>query len=198
VLIFRPGFVTGNSKTGMWFPTDFLPRLFKSCIQLGMIPDWSSPAHGVDLLPVDYVANTIVQITTSQAQSKNPIIANLSQINTTPLASLLKSFASLYDEKGTPPKVVSHEEWVEALLQAKEGNALMELTHLFSSPSFGFGTAQADGADFKRMVASCARGEKNAEYYSQVTSLDHLLPIYVAWMKEIEQAHHSTFVPMRA
>jgi len=167
-------------------------------MQLDRIPDWSSPAHGVDLLPVDFVADTIVQITTSQAQSKNPMIANLSQINTTPLASLVKSFASLYDEKGTPPVVVSHEEWVEALVNAREGNALTELTHLFSSPSSsGFGTAQADGAYFKRLLASCSSGEMK-EGYSEVTSVSRLLPIYVAWMKEIEQAPHSAFIPQRS
>lgn len=40
VTIFRPGYVTGDSKTGVMNTDDYLVRLLKGCIQLGKVGLW--------------------------------------------------------------------------------------------------------------------------------------------------------------
>ena len=50
--VYRPGLISGNSKTGVTNGDDFYMRLLKGCIQLGASPDW--PAK-MPLCPVDMV-----------------------------------------------------------------------------------------------------------------------------------------------
>ena len=59
IAIIRPGYIVGDSRTGVSNTDDFLWRLFKGCIQLGQIPTMSNV---VNLCPVDFVAQSIGQI----------------------------------------------------------------------------------------------------------------------------------------
>jgi len=59
--IYRPGYVTGHSKTGVWNTDDFLCRLLKGCVQLGKAPE-IDPTIPVDMSPVDYVSGAIVHL----------------------------------------------------------------------------------------------------------------------------------------
>ncbi|KAL0489141.1 L-2-aminoadipate reductase LYS2 [Acrasis kona] len=58
--IYRPGYVTGHSLTGVWNPDDFLCRMIKGCIQLKMYPDL--PHSKLDMSPVDFVSGAIVHL----------------------------------------------------------------------------------------------------------------------------------------
>ncbi|KAH8101926.1 alpha-aminoadipate reductase Lys1p [Cristinia sonorae] len=51
--IVRPGYVVGDSKSGVTNTDDFVWRLVKGCIQLGLIPDINNT---INLVPVDHVA----------------------------------------------------------------------------------------------------------------------------------------------
>ncbi|EMD34789.1 hypothetical protein CERSUDRAFT_107385 [Gelatoporia subvermispora B] len=51
--IVRPGYVVGDSETAVTNTDDFLWRMVKGCIQLGLIPDINNT---VNMVPVDYVA----------------------------------------------------------------------------------------------------------------------------------------------
>ncbi|KAI9833381.1 MAG: large subunit of alpha-aminoadipate reductase [Phylliscum demangeonii] len=55
--IVRPGYVLGDSHTGVTNTDDFLIRLLKACVQLGARPDL---AHTINMVPVNHVARTIV------------------------------------------------------------------------------------------------------------------------------------------
>lgn len=55
--IIRPGYVLGDSKTGVTNTDDFLIRLLKGCIQLGTRPNMNNT---VNMVPVDHVARTVV------------------------------------------------------------------------------------------------------------------------------------------
>lgn len=59
VRIYRPGFVTGDSTTGIWNTDDFLARMIKGCIQLGSAPDMDAM---IEMVPVDYVSKAIVHL----------------------------------------------------------------------------------------------------------------------------------------
>lgn len=55
--IVRPGYVFGDSKTGVMNTDDFLARMMKGCIQLGSIPNIHNT---VNMVPVDHVARVVV------------------------------------------------------------------------------------------------------------------------------------------
>jgi L-aminoadipate-semialdehyde dehydrogenase len=58
--IYRCGYVTGHSQTGVWNPDDYLCRMIKGCIQMGVFPDF--PTTKLDLSPVDFVSRAIVYL----------------------------------------------------------------------------------------------------------------------------------------
>lgn len=69
--VVRPGYVLGDSKTGVTNTDDFLIRLLKGCIQLGSRPNMNNT---VNMVPVDHVARTVVACTfhpSSAAQTIN-------------------------------------------------------------------------------------------------------------------------------
>ena len=59
VTIYRPGRVTGHSRTGAWNTDDLVCRTLKGCIRLGAAPHLEPL---IDLTPVDYVSGAIVDL----------------------------------------------------------------------------------------------------------------------------------------
>ncbi|CAG8749994.1 12961_t:CDS:2, partial [Ambispora leptoticha] len=57
--IVRPGYIVGDSRTGVTNTDDFIWRLIKGCIQLGLIP---TIHNTINMCPVDYVADCVAQI----------------------------------------------------------------------------------------------------------------------------------------
>ncbi len=55
--IIRPGYVLGDSKTGVTNTDDFLIRMLKGCVQLTMRPNINNT---VNMVPVNHVARTVV------------------------------------------------------------------------------------------------------------------------------------------
>jgi len=53
VAIVRPGYVMGDSRSAVTNTDDFIWRLVKGCIQLGLVPDINNT---VNMVPVDHVA----------------------------------------------------------------------------------------------------------------------------------------------
>lgn len=60
--IIRPGYIVGDSQTGVGNTDDFLWRLVKGCIQLGKVPKISNI---VNMCPVDYVASSVISVLSS-------------------------------------------------------------------------------------------------------------------------------------
>ncbi|PIA17948.1 large subunit of L-aminoadipate-semialdehyde dehydrogenase [Coemansia reversa NRRL 1564] len=58
VTIVRPGYVLGHSRTGATNADDFIWRLAKGCVQVGLSPIM---ANAVNICPVDYVARVVVE-----------------------------------------------------------------------------------------------------------------------------------------
>jgi L-aminoadipate-semialdehyde dehydrogenase len=57
--IIRPGYILGDSNTGVTNADDFIWRLVKGCVQLGRVPVMHNV---VNICPVDYVAAATVEI----------------------------------------------------------------------------------------------------------------------------------------
>lgn len=63
IAVYRPGFITGHSKTGACNPDDFFSRLIHSCAEIGCYP--LLPNQRKEFVPVDYVNAIILHIATS-------------------------------------------------------------------------------------------------------------------------------------
>jgi thioester reductase-like protein len=59
VCIYRPGLITGHSRTGISNTEDFTCKLIKSWIKIGSAPDLDAT---MDMTPVDYVSSAIVHL----------------------------------------------------------------------------------------------------------------------------------------
>lgn len=59
VTIYRPSFIIGDSRSGVWNAQDYLCRLFDACIRLGQAPEEN---HVMNMVSVDYVSQAIVHL----------------------------------------------------------------------------------------------------------------------------------------
>ncbi|KAJ5746498.1 NRPS-like enzyme [Penicillium odoratum] len=60
IAVYRPGFITGHSQTGVCNPDDFFSRLILACEQMGCYP--RLPNQRKEFVPVDYVNGIILQV----------------------------------------------------------------------------------------------------------------------------------------
>ncbi|KAI8816133.1 uncharacterized protein EV422DRAFT_546899 [Fimicolochytrium jonesii] len=60
--IFRAGQLSADSKHGVWNKTDFWVGVVASGINLGVLPELPATADDIDWMPVDYAANSILQL----------------------------------------------------------------------------------------------------------------------------------------
>jgi thioester reductase-like protein len=65
--VYRPGFIMGDSRTGIGNQNDFVARLVKGCIALGGCP--ALPRQGRQFVPVDYVSAALLRIASDRYQS---------------------------------------------------------------------------------------------------------------------------------
>ena len=65
VSIYRPGRISGDSRTGVCQTEDFFWRIVKACVQSGYVPEMDMK---VDLVPVDYVCKAIVHLSKQPEQ----------------------------------------------------------------------------------------------------------------------------------
>jgi amino acid adenylation domain-containing protein/thioester reductase-like protein len=107
ICIYRPGRITGHSKTGLWNPNDFMCNMIKSCIQLGSVPDI---AELVDMTPVDYVSKAVVHLSREKTLlGKAFHLVNPYPIDLKDLVNWVRSF-------GYPLRLVSYRKWREDLI----------------------------------------------------------------------------------
>eukprot|EP00455_Lapot_gusevi_P033593 TRINITY_DN3675_c0_g1_i1.p1 TRINITY_DN3675_c0_g1~~TRINITY_DN3675_c0_g1_i1.p1 ORF type:complete len:1144 (-),score=367.23 TRINITY_DN3675_c0_g1_i1:115-3546(-) len=117
VVIYRPGRITGDQKTGVASIEDFMCRMTKGCLQMEMAPDldWL-----LDMTPVDFVSQAIVHLsqttsyylprTTSPAFCPTYHLCNPSPLPWPKLIEWLRSF-------GYAIRQVPYTQWRERLLQ---------------------------------------------------------------------------------
>lgn len=106
--IVRPGYVLGDSKTGVTNTDDFLIRMLKGCVQLGTRPNIN---NNVNMVPVDHVARTVVACAFHPATAEGVCVA---QITGHPRLRFNQYLAAL-ETYGYAAKVVDYVPWASSL-----------------------------------------------------------------------------------
>ena len=125
VCIYRPGRISGHSKTGVCNPGDHTYRMIKGCIQLGSMPNLNIK---LNLSPVDYVSKGIVYLS-RQKESLGKAF-HLLNPQPLPLSEMVNYICSL----GYPIEQVPYEWWRSQLIDTEVSpeNALYPLISIFS------------------------------------------------------------------
>ncbi|KAI0895038.1 large subunit of L-aminoadipate-semialdehyde dehydrogenase [Annulohypoxylon nitens] len=128
--VVRPGYVLGDSQTGVCNVDDFLIRMLKGCIQLSARP---RIINTVNAVPVNHVARVVV------AASLNPLQGGVNVIHVTAHPRLrMNEYLSILEYYGYKAPEVSYDSWKEelerfvsagALEKDQEQHALMPLAH---------------------------------------------------------------------
>ena len=63
VVVYRPGVLSGDSRTGIGNTRDMIWNLIRACVQMGTTPTGDKP---LDIVPVDYVAAGIVRLSLTE------------------------------------------------------------------------------------------------------------------------------------
>ncbi|KAF9226319.1 alpha-aminoadipate reductase Lys1p [Gyrodon lividus] len=123
--IVRPGYVVGDSKTAVTNTDDFIWRMVKGCVQLGLVPDINNT---VNMVPVDHVARctslAAVAPLPNATQSVLHIVAN-------PLPTFNMLLSSLADY-GFSTQQCEYLVWrreLEKHVMEVQDNALFPLLH---------------------------------------------------------------------
>jgi thioester reductase-like protein len=123
VSIYRPGRITGHSRTGVWSPDDALYQLIKGWVQLGVVPEMGVDVK-LDMTPVDYVSRAIVHL--SLQKDSSGAAFHLLNPEPLPLGRLIEWMRSF----GYRLRPISFEQWqtevigLVAKLVGKDGASL--------------------------------------------------------------------------
>ncbi|MDQ0208337.1 amino acid adenylation domain-containing protein [Alkalicoccobacillus murimartini] len=120
--VFRPGFIMGDSNTGVNNTEDYVARMIKGCIQLGTYPHL--PRQRKEFVPVNFVAKAIREI------CLNPNNFGKAYHLTPPAQSidLEDFFIEINSTFGYSLKEVSYKEWVSQLIQDTKNSSDNALT----------------------------------------------------------------------
>ncbi len=110
VAIYRPGRLTGHSRTGIWQTDDLLCRQMKGIIQLGSIPAIIA-SDVLEMIPVDYISQSIVALST-QASSTGQIFHLWN-----PSCASVSEMVTWINDFGYPVQQVPYDIWHTALQQ---------------------------------------------------------------------------------
>lgn len=126
-IIFRPGLISGDSRTGLSNVTDAVCRMIKGCIQLGSVPDMEMLIY---LTPVDFVVRSLVHLSLQEASSGE----TFHLVTSTP--TTWNQIVEALLAQGYPLRRLPYERWLRELRKAARtgsAEALTPLLHYFSS-----------------------------------------------------------------
>lgn len=137
VYIYRPGFISGDSQTGICNTADLLRRMLKGCIQMGKTPDLDIM---MDMTPVDYVSQAIVHL----SKQKELVGKAFHLVNPHPIPwnHLFDFIRSL----GYSLERIPYKQWNFELLKLVENsteNALHPLIGLFADEAVSLQTVRS-------------------------------------------------------
>jgi formyltetrahydrofolate-dependent phosphoribosylglycinamide formyltransferase len=122
--VVRPGYIVGDTVSGVTNTDDFLIRLVKGCIQVGAYPNIHNP---VNMVPVDHVARVVA------ACALNPPTDQLSVAHVTGHPrSRFADFLGLLSHFGFNVQQQDYLQWknaLEAHVESSKENALYPLLH---------------------------------------------------------------------
>ncbi len=108
--VYRPGFIMGDSITGVGNPKDFVSRLIRGCIAIGAYP--KLPRQSKEFVPVDYVSAALLTI----AQDNKNLGRAYHLVPPDPTRSVdLDTFFELLSAMGYSLQKLPYTEWVKRL-----------------------------------------------------------------------------------
>jgi thioester reductase-like protein len=127
ISVYRPGRVSGDSANGACQSNDFLWRLAKICIQMGLVPDVHTT---VNVVPVDYVSRSIVHLSqTPMARDKAFHIVSPVSTRFTDLVDWMRAY-------GYRLTTVPHDVWLDQLREVAQDSAELAIfSLLLGAPS---------------------------------------------------------------
>lgn len=114
ICIYRPGIMSGHSRTGNFNPNDFLYILSKSCIMVGGFPDVDLT---IDLTPVDFASKAIVYL----SRQKRSLGRNYHIVNPNPLKT--GSISNLFGKYGYDLKRIPYKQWLDELIKLRRSSS---------------------------------------------------------------------------
>lgn len=178
---YRPGQVTGDSRTGACDTELFVCGMMKSCIQLGLGPD---PDMMVEMVPVDFVARAVAKL--SRSPEALGRVFHLPSENAAHWVELI----DMINDCGYPLRRVPYGEWFQALNEAvkqSEENALIPFLPLFGEDGPAEDLAYQNGNpvfECERMKAALAGSGIECPPVSM-----ELLRTYLAYFQRIGFIH---------
>jgi len=121
IAVYRPPLISGHSQTGAWHEDDFLHRMMRGCLAMGLTPELPME---LNFVPVDYVAAAVGAL----AWRTEPLGFHVHLHHPEPMdwQQLLAGFSA----HGAPWRAVPLEQWL-AVLAAQPGNPLYPLQPFF-------------------------------------------------------------------
>lgn len=138
--VYRPGNVAGHSKTGICNSDDFIWRMMKGCIQLGIAPDIETL---IDITPVDYVSKALVYLS-MQSNNSNQIFHLVN-----PYPNTWKEITGWIQALGYPLTLIPYDIWQQELIKSisqSSNNSLYPLASIF------FGTTKLSEDERRRQL----------------------------------------------
>lgn len=165
VTIYRSGYISGDSTTGITSLNDSLLMLIKGCIDMGFAPDMKEK---ITILPVDFVSKSIIKL--SLAASNRSYVYHIDH----PTGIMWSDLVAWLNNYGYNIKMISMNEWKRKLRNIHKDNALY--------PFLPYYLALPD--DYHSLEVST---EKAAAALSRVGLTfppidDHLLSIYFDYL----------------
>lgn len=170
--IIRPGYVVGDSQSAVTNTDDFIWRLVKGCVQLGLVPDINNT---VNMVPVDHVAR-IISLAAVYPLPKNDL--SVLHVTAQPPPTYNGLFQSL-KKYGYNTEQCEYLVWRRKLEQhiiKQQDNALFPLLHfvLDDLPTSTKAPELNDG-NTRNLLAR--------QEYQQSSSVDtNLMGLYLAWL----------------
>ena len=123
VRIHRPPLIAGHSQTGAWHDNDFLHRLVRGCLALGVAPQLEME---LDLVPVDYVTQAFGALAWAATPCGQADVLHLHHPQPVGWLTLLEGLI----DRGAHLRPVPLGPWLDALAQ-QPANPLYPLQPFF-------------------------------------------------------------------
>ncbi|KAK8854497.1 L-aminoadipate-semialdehyde dehydrogenase [Kwoniella newhampshirensis] len=173
--ILRPAYILGDSKTAVSNTDDFIWRMVKGCLQLGLIPDIN---NSVNLTPVNHVALLASLSTLSSSPTSAFNILHVRGHPTIRFNDLLGAL-STYGYEVTQVEYVHWRTKLEQHVLETQDNALFPLLH-FVLDDLPTSTKSAELDDRNAQALASSAGE------NKTAGVDEdLIGLYIAWLVRV-------------
>ncbi|WWD19369.1 L-aminoadipate-semialdehyde dehydrogenase [Kwoniella shandongensis] len=172
--ILRPAYILGDSKTAVSNTDDFIWRMVKGCLQLGLIPDIN---NSVNLTPVDHVAR-LAALSTLSTPSAGFSVVHVRGHPTIRFNDLLGALQT-YGYDVTQVEYVHWRTKLEQHVLETQDNALFPLLH-FVLDDLPTSTKSAELDDRNAQALAGGAGEQKTAGVDEAQ-----VGLYMAWLVKV-------------